>query len=225
MSVAKFKSNTSSINSRFEERGHLCYTCRLLCLRLCLLGKGKLLWPCSCIDPVMSPLIYSGIQCFDRRRGSNNVMNNNVHGNTIVEYLYKIWEVQYYREFDLTLKLQPVWSSGEHWVTWKRLSAFVLGSLTGSSCQRMSVSVLLNMKDAVVPHPHRGGMTLFVTVVMDSASLWGACASAVSERLSLCFTLARSHTDAHKRTAGTDNKGVLIQLLGNKIRLQRNSYG
>lgn len=98
-------------------------------------------------------------------------------------------------------------------------------SLTGSLCQPMLVSVLVNVKDAVVIHPHHGGMTLFVTVVMDSASLRGACASGVSERLSLCFTLTHSHTDAHKRTAGTDNKGVLIQLLGNKIRLQRNSYG
>lgn len=90
----------------------------------------------------------------------------------------------------------------------------------------MSVSVLLNMKDAVVIHPHHGGVTLFVTVVMDSASLREACASGVSERLSLCFTLTQSHThtEAHKRAGGTDNKGVLIQLLGNKIRLQRNSY-
>jgi len=45
--------------------------------------------------------------------------------------------------------------------------------------------------------PHPGGMTLFITVVMDSASLSGACASAVSERLSLCFTLTRAHRRTH----------------------------
>ena len=39
-------------------------------------------------------------------------------------------------------------------------------------------------------------------------------------------THAQTHTDADthtQRTAGADNKGVLIQLWGNKIRLQRNS--
>lgn len=41
---------------------------------------------------------------------------------------------------------------------------------------------------------HHGGMTLFVTVVMDSVSLRGTCASAVSERLSLCFTLTHTLT-------------------------------
>ena len=69
-------------------------------------------------------------------------------------------------------------------------------SLTGPWCQLMSVSVSVNVKDAVVIHPHHGGMTLFVTVVTDSASLRGACASAVSERLSLCFT----HTHTHRHT-------------------------
>lgn len=73
-------------------------------------------------------------------------------------------------------------------------------SLTGPWCQLMSVSVSVNVKDAVVIHPHYGGMTLFVTVVMDSASLRGACASAVSERLSLCFTLTHSHTLTHRHT-------------------------
>lgn len=88
----------------------------------------------------------------------------------------------------------------------------------------MSVNALVNVKDAVVIHQDHGGMTLFVTVVMDSASLKGACASAVSERLSLCFTLTYSHTETHTQcTAGTDNKDMLIQLWGNKIRLQRNS--
>lgn len=105
-------------------------------------------------------------------------------------------------------------------------SLLMRASLTGPWCQLMSVSVSVNVKDAVVIHPDHGGMTLFVTVVMDSASLRGACASGVSERLSLCFTLTHSHTRTHthtQRTAGADNKGVLIQLWGNKIRLQRNS--
>lgn len=53
-------------------------------------------------------------------------------------------------------------------------------------------------------------------------SLQGACASAVSERLSLCFTLTYSQSRT-KRTAGADNKGMLIQLCRDKIRLQRNS--
>lgn len=61
-------------------------------------------------------------------------------------------------------------------------------------CQLMSVSASVNVKDAVVIHHHRGGMTLFVTVVMDSVSLRGTCASSISERLSLCFTLAHTHT-------------------------------
>lgn len=89
----------------------------------------------------------------------------------------------------------------------------------------MSVSVPVNVKGAVVIHHHHGGMTLFVTVVTDSASLRGACAGAVSERLSLCFTLAHTHRRAHTHTstAGTDNNGMLIQLWRNKIRLQRNS--
>lgn len=43
--------------------------------------------------------------------------------------------------------------------------------------------------------PGRGGMSPFVTVVMDSASLRGACANCVAERLSLCFH-ARSRTCA-----------------------------
>lgn len=64
----------------------------------------------------------------------------------------------------------------------------------------MSVSVSVNVKDAVVIHQDHGGMTLFVTVVMDSASLRGACASAVSERLSLCFTLTYSHTETDTHT-------------------------
>lgn len=94
--------------------------------------------------------------------------------------------------------------------------------MTGPQCQLVSVSVSVNVKDAVVAHHHHGGVTLFVTVVMDSVSLRGTCASAVSERLSLFFTLTHSHT--HKHGAVTDNKGVLIQLWGNKIKLQRNSY-
>lgn len=65
----------------------------------------------------------------------------------------------------------------------------------------MSVNALVNVKDAVVIHQDHGGMTLFVTVVMDSASLKGACASAVSERLSLCFTLTYSHTETHAHNA------------------------
>ena len=75
-------------------------------------------------------------------------------------------------------------------------------SLTSPWCQLMSVSVSVNVKDAVVIHPHHGGMTLFVTVVTDSASLRGACASAVSERLSLCFNHTHSitHTDTHRHT-------------------------
>lgn len=59
----------------------------------------------------------------------------------------------------------------------------------------------MNVKDAVVIHQDHGGMTLFVTVVMDSASLRGACASAVSERLSLCFTLTHTHTHRHTQNA------------------------
>lgn len=81
------------------------------------------------------------------------------------------------------------------WVCVKVFSC--LFPLTGPWCQLMSVSVSVNVKDAVVIHPHDGGMTLFVTVVMDSASLRGACASAVSERLSLCFTLTHSYTQTH----------------------------
>lgn len=75
----------------------------------------------------------------------------------------------------------------------------------------MSVSVSVNVKDAVVIHHDHGGMTLFVTVVMDSASLRGACASAVSERLSLCFRLAHTHTHKHTQMQ-THTHNVLLEL-------------
>lgn len=87
----------------------------------------------------------------------------------------------------------------------------VLVYMTGPRFQLMSVSKSANVKDAVVSRQNHGGMTLFVTIVMDSTSLRGACASAVSERLSLCFRLTYSHAHT-QRTAGADNKDMLIQL-------------
>ena len=67
----------------------------------------------------------------------------------------------------------------------------------------MSVSELVIVKGAVVMYHQHGGMTLFVTGVMDSDSLGGACAGAIPERLSLCFArtrVARARTHAHTQT-------------------------
>lgn len=75
--------------------------------------------------------------------------------------------------------------------------------LTGPWCQLMSVSASVNVKDAVVIHQDGSGMTLFVTVVTDSASLrggmckhwlWKAVFVFHTHLLSLSVTHTRAHT-------------------------------
>lgn len=95
-------------------------------------------------------------------------------------------------------------------------SPLMRASLTGPRCQPMSVSASVNVKDAVVIHHRRGGMTRFVTVVTDSVSLGGTCASAVTERLSLCFTLTQ--TQMHTNTAlGLTTKASLSDCGGIRL--------
>lgn len=140
------------------------------------------------------------------------------------------WFIKAHRHYWLFIRISGYRDNGyvikksrhRQWLYMHGSVMFVMHvSLPDPRCPLTPISVSVNVKDAVVIHHQRGGMTRFVTVVMDSVSLRGTCASGVSEKLSLCFTLATSNTQTHPDTLlKLTTKNCLSNCAGRRLRFQ-----